>query len=167
MAILFRMIALPSLLAEGVPTGALEPMPSSFQWPQASPEPPSAQSDLELVHCQDNWLAAEQDPACVQRLVDEEVAQGFIALFHGTLEQAQQAWPLGTAVGKLNLVKVPGKDPRLVLDSAVCVIAILVATRPSMSPCPALTMFGAASCLRTNMAPGLASASILKPRANA
>ena len=56
----------------------------------------------------------------MERLVQEEVAQGFVEPFHGALADAQRTWPLGTAIGKLNLVKAPGKEPRLVLDSTIC-----------------------------------------------
>ena len=34
-------------------------------------------------------------------------------------QEAQTCWPSAIAVGKLNLVEAPGKDP-LVLDSTVC-----------------------------------------------
>ena len=45
---------------------------------------------------------------------------GHVAVFPGTAEDAAKHWPLGTAIGKLNIVKADGKDPRLVLDSSVC-----------------------------------------------
>ena len=55
--------ALPALLAEGVPTGAFEPLPSSGQWPPAQPELDFAQefSPASLEHCRGNWLAAESN----------------------------------------------------------------------------------------------------------
>ena len=37
-----------------------------------------------------------------------------------TPDSAKQAWPAGVAVGKLNVVFVEGKEPRLVLDSSIC-----------------------------------------------
>ena len=43
-----------------------------------------------------------------------------MALFPVTAENASKHWPLGTAIGKLNIVKADGKEPRLVLDSSVC-----------------------------------------------
>ena len=37
-----------------------------------------------------------------------------------SVTEAQQRWPTGTAVGKLNIVFAEGKEPRLVLDSTIC-----------------------------------------------
>ena len=53
-------------------------------------------------------------------LIEAELQQGWIAKFPGSRADAQQQWPSRTAIGKLNVVLAEGKDPRLVLDSAVC-----------------------------------------------
>lgn len=40
--------------------------------------------------------------------------------FEGTLEEAQQTYPLGVSVGKLGVAYSDGRPPRLVVDSSVC-----------------------------------------------
>ncbi|CAE7197288.1 unnamed protein product [Symbiodinium sp. KB8] len=115
-------LGLVPILKEGVPTGAFSELPPSGIWPPAQRSIDSS-SDLDpqrLEHCAGNWTAAEKDPALLQQLVDKEVQDGFVALFPGTEADAAQHWPLGTAIGKLNIVQADGKDPRLVLDSTVC-----------------------------------------------
>ena len=113
---------LPDLLAQGVPTGAFEPLPSSGLWAQA-------QHDLEfgddlsgpaLEHCTGNWTRAEQNPDLLSELIEKEIAQGWVRKFEGTEQDAALHWPAGTAIGKLNLVLAEGKEPRIVLDSSVC-----------------------------------------------
>ena len=67
-----------------------------------------------------NWTRAEENPATIAQLLETELEQGWIAKFPGSRADAQQHWPNRTAIGKLNVVFADGKDPRLVLDSAVC-----------------------------------------------
>ena len=113
---------LPTILEQGVPTGAFDPLPSSKQWPQA-PHSIDASSDLQgphLEHCRGNWTAAEQSPELLAQLIEQEVEKGFVKRFEGTEEDAALHWPKGTAIGKLNVVVAEGRDPRLVLDSTVC-----------------------------------------------
>ena len=112
---------LPVLLRDGVPTGIFEPIPSSMQWPQRQPSLGEDDlDDLHLLHCAGNWTQAEKNPALLDELIQKEIANGWVKEFRGTLEDAQQAWPSCTAVGKLNIVQAEGKDARLVLDSTVC-----------------------------------------------
>ncbi|CAE7274006.1 hypothetical protein AK812_SmicGene39418 [Symbiodinium microadriaticum] len=113
---------LPTILEQGVPTGAFDPLPSSKQWPQA-PHSIDASSDLQgphLEHCRGNWTMAEQSPELLAQLIQQEVDKGFVKRFEGTEEDAALRWPKGTAIGKLNVVLAEGRDPRLVLDSTVC-----------------------------------------------
>ena len=113
---------LPTILEQGVPTGAFDPLPSSKQWPQA-PHSIDASSDLQgphLEHCRGNWTAAEQSPELLAQLIQQEVEKGFVKRFEGTEEDAALHWPKGTAIGKLNVVLAEGREPRLVLDSTVC-----------------------------------------------
>ena len=113
---------LPTILEQGVPTGAFDPLPSSKQWPQA-PHSIDASSDLQgphLEHCRGNWTMAEQSPELLAQLIQQEVDKGFVKRFEGTEEDAALHWPKGTAIGKLNVVVAEGRDPRLVLDSTVC-----------------------------------------------
>ena len=70
--------------------------------------------------CEGNWSAAEAKPSVVQALIDKEISAGWVHKVPGGREEALKRWPSATAIGKLNLVEAPGKDPRLVLDSAVC-----------------------------------------------
>ena len=56
----------------------------------------------------------------MQRLIDQEVEAGWVVRTSHTPDSAKQAWPAGVAVGKLNVVFVEGKEPRLVLDSSIC-----------------------------------------------
>ncbi|CAE7408610.1 unnamed protein product [Symbiodinium sp. KB8] len=76
---------LPALLAEGVPTGAFEPLPSSGQWTPAQPELDFSQefSPASLEHCRGNWLAAESNQELLEQLVQDEVAKGFVKPFDG------------------------------------------------------------------------------------
>ena len=106
------------LLRCGVPTGAISALPSSHQWaPVADAEPDTS---LDLALCQGNWKQAEDHPDVVQRLIDQEVEAGWVVRTNHTPASAKQAWPAGVAIGKLNVVFVEGKEPRLVLDSSVC-----------------------------------------------
>ena len=101
-------IRLLPLLAEGVPTGGLSELPRSMQWP------PKENADLphELTECVGDWKAAEAEPDTVSALLEKEISNSF--------EQARQHWHKGIAVGKLNVVRAEGEEPRLVLDSTVC-----------------------------------------------
>ena len=94
-----------------------EPIPSSLQWPKkAQPH----QDFMPLEMCEGNWSAAEAKAFhSSQSLIDKEVASGWVQRIPGG-RSAAQARPSATAVGKLNLVEAPGKDPRLVFDSTVC-----------------------------------------------
>ena len=110
-------LALIPMLRQGVTTGVQEPIPSSFQWPRKS-QP--YQDFLPLEMCDGNWSAAEAKPSIVQALIDKEIEAGWVSKVEGGRAEALRRWPSATAVGKLNLVEAPGKDPRLVLDSTVC-----------------------------------------------
>ncbi|CAE6949096.1 mfsd7-A, partial [Symbiodinium sp. CCMP2456] len=97
---------LPDLLAEGVPTGAFEPLPSSHQWVQVQH---SFDSDADfsgpaLEHCRGNWLAAEQEPALLDELIQKEIDNGWVKEFVGSAEEAAKHWHLGTAIGTLHSI---------------------------------------------------------------
>ena len=109
--------ALIQMLRDGVTTGVLDPIPSSLQWPKKS-QP--YQDFLPLEMCEGNWSAAEAKRQVVQTLIDKEIEQGWVCQVMGGRQEAESRWPSATAVGKLNLVEAPEKDPRLVLDSAIC-----------------------------------------------
>ena len=113
---------LPDILAQGVPTGAFDPLPSSGLWTQVQQglEFGDDLSGPALEHCTGNWTRAEQNPDLLAELIDKEIAQGWVRKFEGTEQDAALHWPSGTAIGKLNLVLAEGKEPRIVLDSSVC-----------------------------------------------
>ena len=106
---------LPSILAQGVPTGVFEPIASSNQWPAV--EAQHAQHPLEacLKEFDTNWKNAEAQPELLQRLIEEEMAQGWVIEIPGGEQEARAQWPKGIAIGKLNVVQADGKEPRMVL----------------------------------------------------
>ncbi|CAE7226768.1 unnamed protein product [Symbiodinium sp. CCMP2592] len=106
----------PSLKA-GVPTGFQSDIPPSHSfWPNIR----ESLDDIPLsIHLQ-NWRSATVEPAVTRRLLQEELDQGFCFRFQGSLADAQQRWPLGVALGKLAVVRAPGRSERLCLDNSVC-----------------------------------------------
>ena len=56
----------------------------------------------------------------ISTLVQEELSKGWISRFDGSVEDAQVAFPLGLAIGKLGLAITDSRPPRLVVDSTVC-----------------------------------------------
>ena len=51
---------------------------------------------------------------------DKEIQAGHVATCADDRKAAAAHWPQGIAIGRLNIVLAEGRDPRLVLDSAVC-----------------------------------------------
>ena len=109
---------LPSLQA-GVSTGVLCPLQPSGLWPKKSNAAALVQEPL-LVH-DTNWSSAEEDVGLTQSLIDAEVDNGWVRELSGGMAEAQARWK-HLAVGRLNVVKVPNKAPRLVLDSSSCAV---------------------------------------------
>ena len=103
------------LLVSGVLLGVDEPMPPC---PSLFPAPPASEPDMDLSHCESSWGSALSDPATVDRLLQAEVSEGWIAEVPGGLP-ALKRQSNRSAVGKLGLVKAPDRDPRLVVDSSV------------------------------------------------
>ena len=56
----------------------------------------------------------------MDRLLAQEVQQGWVKVFQYTREEAKAQWPQRTAIGQLNLVLAEQREPRLVLDSTIC-----------------------------------------------
>ena len=103
-------------LIDGVPTGYLRNIPLSNcfeQTAEADDDPPPLS-----VHF-DGWKSAHDDPTITTELVDEELRQGWIFEFPGTLEEAQAAYPIGVSVGKLGVATSTTRSPRLVVDSSI------------------------------------------------
>ena len=66
-----------------------------------------------------NWQPAEVEPDITRRLVQEELDQGWVFEFQGTLEEAKEVYP-HVAIGKLGVAFSDTRPPRLVGDSPVC-----------------------------------------------
>ena len=70
--------------------------------------------------CEGNWQGAESDPALLQELIEEELTAGFIEEVD-SIEEAYKRWGKDrVAVGRVNIVKAPGRSPRLVVDNSIC-----------------------------------------------
>ena len=113
-----RDMALLAHLETGVPTGAISPLPSSFQWPSQDTLDLNDLPPLEL--CWGNWKAAEEMPEVVAELLQKELDNNWVVETPYTQSEAQEAFPKGVAIGKLNVVIAEGRDPRLMLDSSIC-----------------------------------------------
>ena len=86
-------VALFPYLLEGVPTGFDGPIQSSNCFPLSQPDDSAESPLLSVHHC--NWSSAEDHPDEVRALIDEEVKNGWVTPFHGSLADAQEQWPLG------------------------------------------------------------------------
>eukprot|EP00435_Cladocopium_sp_Y103_P033807 s3386_g8.t1 len=106
----------PSLL-EGVSTGFHKDIPSSCCMP---PNDRELDDETPLSAHMDNWASADSDLPLTWSLVREEIDKGWIFEFEGSLEEAQQTYPLGISFGRLGIAHADGKAPRLVLDNSVC-----------------------------------------------
>ncbi len=104
-------------LLAGVRTGTDEAVPHSEAWPSVPVH--DGFDELEYLCCEGNWRSAETEKDLVLQLLEEEVKAGHVFEL-GSLEEAKLRWPGKVAVGKLGLVKRPGKEPRLTGDSTVC-----------------------------------------------
>ena len=112
----FDFTLLPSLL-EGVRTGFSTAIPPSGIFPpkervDTEPDPLSAHLS--------NWQSAEEDLPLTRERVQEEVDKGWVFAYPGSLDEAQQEYPEGVAIGKLGVARSDGRAPRLVVDSSVC-----------------------------------------------
>lgn len=105
-------------LIDGVPTGHLDDIPCSRVF-----SPKESESDLTRpplsIHL-DNWQSSRDRPELTDELVQEEIEKGFVEVFEGSLQDAQQRWPRGLAVGRLGIAMSDSRPPRLVVDSSVC-----------------------------------------------
>ena len=115
-------LELASILKHGAPAGVRCAIPYSGVWPQKFG---SDSCDMccidDLEFCEQNHLSAELDPARVEQLLQEEVAKGYVEKFTGSEADLRQRFKDGClAVGKLGVVRKPGKDDRLIGDSSAC-----------------------------------------------
>ena len=112
----FDFTLLPSLL-EGVRTGFSTAIPSLGIFPPK--EPADTESKPLSTHFS-NWQSAEEDLKLTRELVQEEVDQGWVFAYPGSLDEAQKEYPAGVAIGKLGVARSDGRAARLVVDSSVC-----------------------------------------------
>ena len=105
-------------LRQGVPTGFDNDIPPSHTLRPRRENEPDISHDLLI--CEGNWQGAESDPALLQELIEEEATAGFLEEMP-SLEAAFARWGRDrVAVGKVNIVKAPGRAARLVIDNSVC-----------------------------------------------
>ena len=105
----------PSLI-DGVGTGFQRDIPLSHCFPLSNSED---NEEPPLSAHLTNWQSAEDDIALTRELVQQEIDKGWVFPFEGTLEDAQQQYPLGVALGKLGVAHSDGRAPRLVLDNTI------------------------------------------------
>ena len=104
-------------LRMGVPTGYLNDIPpSNCFWP---PKGESASAAIPLTLNLENWQSATVEPSVTSRLLQEELDAGYCFKFGGSVAEAKAYWPVGLALGKLGVVRAPGRAERLVLDNSV------------------------------------------------
>ncbi|CAE7657443.1 LRRC45 [Symbiodinium sp. CCMP2592] len=103
------------LLTEGVPLGVDSEMPSC---PTLFPPAGQSAPTMDLTHCSSSWGSALSDQASVDSLLSEEISEGWVREVPGGLDELTARYQQ-TAVGKLGLVKSPGRPDRLVVDSSV------------------------------------------------
>ena len=106
-----------SHLIAGVPTGFLRNIPPSHCFETTS----NMESEPQLLSAHfDGWKSAHDDPEVTTALVNEEIKQGWVYEFPGTLADAQAQFPIGVSIGKLGVATSSSRPPRLVVDSSVC-----------------------------------------------
>ena len=105
-------------VSQGVPTGFDDDIPRSHTLrPRREGE---TDEGHQLLVCEGNWQGAESDPALLQELIEEELQAGFLEEVD-SIEEAYRRWGKDrVAVGRVNIVKAPGRSPRLVVDNSIC-----------------------------------------------
>ena len=109
--------SVPTLL-QGVPLGIGEPIPASGIWKPA-PGAIAKAAPFEFSWSKGNALSADEDPATVSALIQDDIAKGRLAPIHGGWEEACRRWLDRTAKGRFGLVEAPGTAPRLIGDSTI------------------------------------------------
>ena len=106
----------PMLLA-GAPTGFDGDIPASGCFPPAEDK---SDDNVPLSVHSTNWQSAESDLTTTRELVSQELENGWIYKYPGSLEDAQQEFGDKLAIGKLGLTLSDSRPPRLVVDSSTC-----------------------------------------------
>ena len=128
--------ALWQCLLQGVPTGYDGDIPPSNVFLPALPN----KDRTELAVCFGNWKGAEDCPALLQSLVQEEIDKGYLEEI-ASLAHAQQCWGDRVAVGRMNVVQAPGKAPRVLLWILQCAAPMAHAMCPSLISALCLSLF--------------------------
>ena len=115
---MMRTTALFSSLIDGVPTGFSDDIPGSNCFSKKDDEIEMNRQPLS-IHM-DNWRSSADRPDLTAELIAKEIAEGWVEHFPGGIEEAQQRWPKGVAVGRLGIAMSDNRDPRLVVDSSIC-----------------------------------------------
>ena len=111
-----RDVSLWPALRDGVPTGVERDIPPSHTFiPVPCSEEETDPEDFKI--CAGNWPGAEADPSLLEEMVQAELEAGYIEPVD-SLDEARRRWPR-VAVGKANIVKAPGRKPRLIVDPTV------------------------------------------------
>ena len=85
-------------LQSGIPVGIDEDIQRSYCFPPSQPKNHVDNPMLSVHHC--NWQSAEDHPDEVLNLIPKEIDEHGVEEFHGSLEEAQERWPKGVAMGK-------------------------------------------------------------------
>ena len=109
--------SLPPLLAQGVPTGVVEPIPASGICKPVSTQVDSQLDDLS-IHVQP-WRSGLDREDLTLDLMLKDVAAGHAFELLGGEAEAKLRWGDLVAAGKLGIAQPPGKKPRLIGDGAV------------------------------------------------
>ena len=109
---------LPGILAEGVPTGVIDPIPPSGVWEEAVAEDKCAQA-FDFVVNTKPWKSGLEDVALTRGLIEADVRAGHAFVLDGGEQEARSRWGNLLASGKLGVVHAPGKKPRLIGDGSV------------------------------------------------
>ena len=106
------------ILKSGVPTGYKEDIPPSGIFhlkknhvPEDGPPP--------LQLCEGNWKRAEDNPDRVLALVKDDLDEGFIGVWDGSIDDAKKTYADRLAIGKLGITIVEGKSDRLTFDTTI------------------------------------------------
>ena len=109
-------VNLPDTLSIGVSTGIETPIPASGIWDLVDLEANFDEADLE-VHTLP-WASASSAADITRQLLDKDVQAGHLMKLERGEAEARERWGHRIAAGKLGVVQVPGKKPRLAVSGA-------------------------------------------------
>ena len=81
-------------------------------------EPADTESEPLSAHLS-NWQSAEEDLSLTRELVQEEVDQGWVFAYPGSLDEAQKKYPAGVAIGKFGRLKYGRIQPGLTMRQTI------------------------------------------------